>query len=332
MMSREKTTTQPEAKAASRLSRACCTRRTLCWTIFWTAIVLLAMHKLDLLRPLSYICCLIGGTPREVREWEQAAGSDSRPINYAVVREKPHGQRAAQRKTRSLQSLPSWVGAEGEAAGQTSDYLMATWLVVPTEQSVPHSFSTFLQSAASSTADVVVFSTVDLPGFPMPGNVKLMVVPWESVVERLEQVLLSGGKPVQLPGLRPLPDNGQDKANDIQPLTAALFPEVVAGYKYWGYCNSDIVLGDVATAMSTFTQLPPRGREATVQAPSAACGASNQPCDVVSLYGRDTLKRFKMSRHFALYRNTEAVNTMYQKLSSHGTLHTVLCPTSLGCV
>ena len=98
----------------------------------------------------------------------------------------------------------------------------------------------FLESAASSGVDVLVFG--DRLPYPLPGdNLHHHPITWPDFLD-LANSKLFDGRPV----LDPLRDASNYKIVDFKPLYAHLFPELVSGYDWWGHCDNDLVLGNVA--------------------------------------------------------------------------------------
>lgn len=105
-------------------------------------------------------------------------------------------------------------------------------------------FKFFLRSVAGCGADVVLLGDPLPPDLELPMNVRSVQIGWGSLASSLER-LFNGGRP--LPAFRAA---RADKVCDVKPLTALLVPELIQGYKWWGWCDNDVWLGDVAGLLS----------------------------------------------------------------------------------
>ena len=96
----------------------------------------------------------------------------------------------------------------------------------------------FAESARRSGVDVAIVGSPK-PAFPLPPNVRHFPITWDQFVDRVSTRVFHGE---DLPALRKAKPY---KINDFKGLFAYLFPEIVAGYDFWGHLDNDIVLGNV---------------------------------------------------------------------------------------
>jgi hypothetical protein len=99
----------------------------------------------------------------------------------------------------------------------------------------------FVESAQHSGADLLIVGD-NVPPFPLPPNVKHVLLSWEELVDTL-QARVFPSNPSCCDHLRK--STFYYKVNDFKPLFASLFPELVIGYDWWGHVDNDMVLGDL---------------------------------------------------------------------------------------
>lgn len=98
----------------------------------------------------------------------------------------------------------------------------------------PGYFRMWADSVAANPEIEVVFIT-DLPRPDwLPANVRLHQLDFEGFMQRMEQLLE-----------QPLPRLRYHKLCDYKPLYALAFPELIGDVPYWGYCDVDLVFGDL---------------------------------------------------------------------------------------
>lgn len=102
----------------------------------------------------------------------------------------------------------------------------------------------FLETAVTSGVDVVVIGDVAPPHQPAGRH---YLVSWEEFCDRVQKNVLDGHDPTRL---RAAPD--AYKIIDFKPLTAALFPELVQGYEWWGHADNDMLLGSIHSQVLPF--------------------------------------------------------------------------------
>jgi hypothetical protein len=76
------------------------------------------------------------------------------------------------------------------------------------------------------------------------------------------------------------------KLCDFKPTFGVLFAELLEGYDFWGYCDHDVIFGDIRAFLT----------EERLQQYDVICG-----------------RREFMTGHFTLYRNNETINRLYER-------------------
>lgn len=97
----------------------------------------------------------------------------------------------------------------------------------------------FVESARRCGINVALVGSPP-PTFPLPPNVKYVETTWDDLTDRVRDRVFDGQEPGQMRSLQ-----NYYKINDFKPLFAHLYPEVVSGYDWWGYCDSDLILGNM---------------------------------------------------------------------------------------
>lgn len=106
--------------------------------------------------------------------------------------------------------------------------------VLPYFGAWPHYWRFWAQSFANNPRLVVVILT-DLPTPDyLPPNVVIWRITRDELIERIESVI---GLPLQRHRLH--------KLCDYRPFFALAFPELVSNSKYWGWCDMDMLWGDM---------------------------------------------------------------------------------------
>ena len=112
-------------------------------------------------------------------------------------------------------------------------------------ETVVHSgrFRLFIMSCATAGVDFAIVGDYN-PPFALPENVKYYRVTWDDLTNLVHKSLFNGTDPSRgsKNGLR---NAGFRKINDFKPLTAFLWPELVAGYEWWGSCDNDMLFGNL---------------------------------------------------------------------------------------
>lgn len=127
------------------------------------------------------------------------------------------------------------VGVNG-----ANDTVLITW-IFGQHLYASVSFLLFLRSAAGSGVDLVLLGTKPPPEMLLPTNVRHVSVEWNHVVSKLERAYNQS--------FNHLRTSDYYKACDLRVFTALVFPELVVGYTFWGWCDSDLLLGDMAAVM-----------------------------------------------------------------------------------
>ena len=87
--------------------------------------------------------------------------------------------------------------------------------------------------AFNANIDFVIVTDLECPS-PLPANVRLVGIKLDEITDRLSKIV---GAPLRLERLHII--------CDYRPFYALLFPELVTGYDYWGYCDMDLIFGDL---------------------------------------------------------------------------------------
>jgi hypothetical protein len=92
-----------------------------------------------------------------------------------------------------------------------------------------------LESCARNP-EIVWFFLHDQPALPAhrPANVHFVETSSRDIEQRYLRVI---GRPINLPSAY--------KLCDLKPLLGSLFPELIQNYVWWGYCDTDLIWGDI---------------------------------------------------------------------------------------
>ena len=101
------------------------------------------------------------------------------------------------------------------------------------------SFRMFVESTRRSGVDFCIVG-YPKPPFALPPNVRYVEATWDDLTDRVKNRLFRGQEPGEMRSV-----GNYYKINDFKPLFAYLFPEVVEGYSWWGYMDSDLVVGNL---------------------------------------------------------------------------------------
>lgn len=170
---------------------------------------------------------------------------------------------------------------------RTSPVLVATYVFGQAAVSARR-FRMFVASAKYCGFDIVIVGDT-LPPFALPPNVHHFQISWPEFADRVYERVLDG----KGNNGRGLHKAGFYKVCDFKPLFAHLFPEVVAGYEWWGHCDNDLILGN----LTKFFPYDPMLKD----------------YDIVSGDGTD-LTKHQAWGPFTLYRNIPLVNTLWKKI------------------
>ncbi len=103
----------------------------------------------------------------------------------------------------------------------------------------PGYFPLFLRSCGRNTEYDWILLTDNLTGYNLPDNVRIVFMTFAQLRERIERKL---GFPVSL--------EYPYKLCDFRPAYGYLFEEDCRGYPYWGYCDCDLVFGNLNRLLS----------------------------------------------------------------------------------
>jgi hypothetical protein len=101
------------------------------------------------------------------------------------------------------------------------------------------SFRMFVESTRRSGVDFAIVGH-PAPDFPLPPNVRHVNVTWNDLTDRVKERVFKGQEPGKMRSL-----TNYYKINDFKPLFAHLFPDELKGFDWWGYCDSDVVVGNL---------------------------------------------------------------------------------------
>ena len=139
----------------------------------------------------------------------------------------------------------------------------------------------FAETSVTSGADIVLVGDTP-PPFPLPPNVRHIHLSWPEFIDRAE-ILLDLDLSV-------VKKASPYKVIDFKPLFAALFPNLVKPYTFWGYCDNDMILGDFSRLLT----------------PKVLASA-----DIMSIMAGDSKKPKITHGPLTILRNTPTVNTLY---------------------
>ena len=108
-------------------------------------------------------------------------------------------------------------------------------IILPFFGELPSYFQLFLNSCEKNNEYDWAIFTNDKTRFRCPNNVKIIHLSFEDFIGRVQKRLnfeihISSPK----------------KLCDFKPLYGYLFPTLINGYKYWGYCDCDLIFGKIS--------------------------------------------------------------------------------------
>lgn len=107
-------------------------------------------------------------------------------------------------------------------------------LIIPYFGKFPNYFQLFLNSCGQNeTIDWIIFTDID-DEFQYPGNVRRIRMSFPELKKRIQNkfdFLISLEKPYKL--------------CDYKPAYGYIFEEYIQGYDFWGYCDVDLIFGDL---------------------------------------------------------------------------------------
>lgn len=108
--------------------------------------------------------------------------------------------------------------------------------IIPYFGSLPNFFPLFLRTLSyNQSYDLILVTDIDVKEkYNCPQNLKVVPMKFSELQERVKQ--LFGEKSVL-----PVPY----KINDYAPMFGVIFAELLTEYDYWGYCDCDVLLGDL---------------------------------------------------------------------------------------
>ena len=109
---------------------------------------------------------------------------------------------------------------------------MKACLVVPYYGPLPRWLPLFFQSVANNPGIDLMFVTSERLDTAVPSNVRVVALPLDEIERRVRERISPEFR------LR-----WAYKLCDLKPFYALLFPELVADYEFWGYCDLDLVFG-----------------------------------------------------------------------------------------
>lgn len=112
-------------------------------------------------------------------------------------------------------------------------------LIVPYYGTLPNYYQLWLDSCAdNSWVDFYVPSDCDFSAYRVPRNVHIVDMGLSEIRSRLAGIL----------GFQPVLD--PYKLCDCRPLYGLVFPELVEGHEWWGYCDCDLIFGRLNNFLS----------------------------------------------------------------------------------
>jgi len=147
-------------------------------------------------------------------------------------------------------------------------------LILPFFGKVPKYFGFYLDGLRGKNIDVLFFSDLDLSGFDVPGNFKLIPMTLAGMEDLIREKVYASAK---------LPDTR--KICDYRPMFARIFADWIVGYDYWGYGDCDEVYSESLNGV--------------VEELTAA------DYDVISF------RKCWLSGGFCLLKNCERINSLY---------------------
>ncbi len=158
-------------------------------------------------------------------------------------------------------------------------------LIIPFVGELPKAyFSIFLRSCGHNTQiDFLIFSDraqeeMRIWGQRLPTNVQILPLTLAEFNERASTAL----------GVKVQATNGY-KLCDLRPMYADIFAEYVADYHFWGYCDLDVILGDLSVFLTP---------------------------ELLNTHDIISLRREWLSGSFSLYRNVPRLNKLYTRSES----------------
>lgn len=148
-------------------------------------------------------------------------------------------------------------------------------IIIPYFGKLPNYFTIFLESARkNSTIDFFVFTDNDIE-IKKDDNIHIIKTTFDEIVKRAQNCF---DFKISL--------NNYYKICDYKPVYGQMFFEYIKDYDFWGYCDIDIVLGDIRKFITD---------------------------DILLKYDR-----VMTNGHFSLYRNCPKVNKWYCTLTAKG--------------
>ena len=142
--------------------------------------------------------------------------------------------------------------------------------VIPYFGTLPNYFPVFLRSCEINRRFDWLLFTDDRTNYNYPENVKVTYITFDELRKRAERCF-----PFEI--ALPSPK----KLCDFKPTYGLIFEEELKAYDYWGYCDIDLVLGDLSTFID-----------------------------------EEELQKYKKHfycGHMSIYENTEEMNTLFMK-------------------
>ena len=138
----------------------------------------------------------------------------------------------------------------------------------------------FLESCRlNPTVDVFLVTDCAAPRQKASGNIKIVDLDFTQF-----KALASERLGVQINYQRPY------KACDLRPALGMIFEDLLKGYDFWGYCDLDVIFGDIRSFMTD---------------------------EVLESYDIITARKEFIAGHFTLFRNVSEVNRLYERSRDH---------------
>lgn len=144
---------------------------------------------------------------------------------------------------------------------------------------IPDYFDMFIQSIGyNKTIDFIIFTDTQIDDKLLSSNIKIIYISFEELVSVFQKVF-----PFKISCKTPY------KITDYRPAFGEIFNQLIKGYDFWGYCDSDIIFGDIRKFIT----------------------------DEI-LENND---RIHDRGHYSIYKNCDKVNSMYKTNHKYACFH-----------
>jgi len=149
-------------------------------------------------------------------------------------------------------------------------------LIIPYFGKTPPWIEYFIESCRyNPRIDWLLYGNLNIPS-QIPNNIKVIPSVIDDFYTRIYNRL---GIKIQLPF--------PYKICDFRPAFAELFQDLIIGYEFWGYCDLDLIFGNIYNKLVHHNY---------------------------SMFDVVTTRLDSLAGHFTLYRNNDLINNMYKKI------------------